>query len=319
MGEMMGGDRQAGGQPLTGWGFINLDKPPGWTSHDCIGKLRRLLKLKKIGHGGTLDPMATGVLPVAVGKATRLLPYLPKEKAYRGVVRFGVKTTTDDLEGNVLHSQPCPALTLGQVEAVLPEFLGTITQIPPAFSAIQRDGKRLYELARQGIAVDVPSRQVEIFELQVLAWRAGDFPELELEIRCGEGTYIRAIARDLGERLGVGATLAGLTRTLSGGLALADSLAIETITAQLAIASFQCLTPDQALAHLPRYTLTEPQILQWHYGQKISWQLDAVESNAQPIAVYSDEGQCLGIGELRQSQLDPTQRVLVSRVVLTGN
>ena len=185
---------------MSGWGFINLQKPAGWTSHDCVGKLRRLLGLKKIGHGGTLDPMATGVLPVAVGKATRLLQYLPKQKIYQGVVRFGVKTTTDDLEGEVISQEACGALTLAEIQHVLPNFLGTITQIPPAFSAIQRDGKRLYELARQGIAVDVPSRQVEIYDLQIQAWQPGDFPELTLEICCGEGNYIRAIARDLGER-----------------------------------------------------------------------------------------------------------------------
>ncbi|MEB3224380.1 MAG: tRNA pseudouridine(55) synthase TruB [Synechococcus sp.] len=311
--------QQTTAEPISvPWGFINLHKPIGWTSHDCVGKLRRVLGTKKIGHGGTLDPAATGVLPVAVGKATRLLQYLPKQKAYRGVVRFGIKTTTDDLEGDVIFQQTCPALTLDQVQAALPEFLGTITQIPPAFSAIQRDGKRLYELARQGIAVAVPSREVEIDALEIEAWQGGDFPELILHIQCGEGTYIRAIARDLGEKLGVGATLAGLTRTLSGGFSLADSITLEDLTEQKAKGDFYCLKPDQALAHLPQVSLTETQVMQWSYGQKISWARDLAKPLGEPLAVYDQENQCLGVGEFRLGKDNPEDRVLVGRVVLTG-
>ncbi|WP_024545997.1 tRNA pseudouridine(55) synthase TruB [Picosynechococcus sp. NKBG15041c] len=300
------------------WGFINLYKDAGWTSHDCVGKLRRLLGTKKIGHGGTLDPMATGVLPIAVSKATRLLQYLPKQKTYRGIVRFGVKTTTDDLEGDVIFQQACGALTLTQIEAVLPDFLGTITQIPPAFSAIQRDGKRLYELARQGIAVDVPSRQVEVSSLKIHAWQPGDFPELTLDIHCGEGTYIRAIARDLGEKLGVGATLSGLTRTLSGGFALAESVTLEEIAAQREAGSFKFLPPDQILAHLPRLVLTATQVEQWSYGQKIAWDPDLPEPLGAPLAIYDLANHCLGIGALRPSKEDPAAIVLAGRVVLTG-
>lgn len=305
-------------QKFTGSGFINLEKPKGWTSHDCIAKLRRLLKVKRIGHGGTLDPMATGVLPIAVGKETRLLQYLPKQKVYRGIVRFGVKTNTDDLEGEVIFEQACPELTLEQVQGLLPEFIGTITQVPPAFSAIQKDGKRLYELARQGIEVDVPSRQVEINDLQVLAWRDGEFPELELEIRCGEGTYIRAIARDLGEKLGVGATLAGLERTFSAGFGLETSLTFEQVTEQIAANSFQCLRANQALAHLPKIVLDEAQAVNWSYGKKILW----TEAIAIPLgsscAVFNESDECLGVGEFRVGKEDENARVLAGLVVLSG-
>ncbi|MBV5259661.1 tRNA pseudouridine(55) synthase TruB [Synechococcus moorigangaii CMS01] len=301
------------------WGFINLQKPLGWTSHDCVGKLRRLLGTRKIGHGGTLDPMATGVLPIAVGKATRLLQYLPKQKAYRGVVRFGIKTTTDDMEGDVIFQQGCGSLTQAQIDAVLPDFLGRITQIPPAFSAIQRDGKRLYELARQGIAVEVPSRQVEVFSLTVQAWQAGEFPELTLDIVCGEGTYIRAIARDLGEKLGVGATLAGLTRTLSAGFTLADSVTLEAVAAQQEAGTFTYQTPNQVLAHLSPVVLTATQVTQWSYGQKIGWEPDLATPLGAPLAVYDQAHTCLGVGEFRPSKDDPDGRVLVGRVVLTGH
>lgn len=305
----MKGDRQ----PFSGWGFVNLQKPQGITSHDCIYKLRRLLQLKKIGHGGTLDPMATGVLPMAVGRATRLIPYLPKVKAYRGVVRFGLQTATDDLEGAVIAEQPCPDLTLEAVKKYLPEFIGKISQIPPAYSAIQRNGKRLYELARQGLAVDVPSRQVDIYSLQVLAWHDGDFPELHLDIRCGQGTYIRAIARDLGERVGTGATLAGLTRTLSGGFSVENSLTLEDLATQIDAKKFQCLSPDQALQHLPKLTLDTTLQHRWSCGQKLPWSnTTGIDLNA-PIAVYSRTGDCLGIGKFRTGDSIP---ILAPKIVL---
>ncbi|MBD0336189.1 MAG: tRNA pseudouridine(55) synthase TruB, partial [Cyanobacteria bacterium Co-bin13] len=139
-------------------GFLNLNKPAGLTSHDCVARVRRLLQTKKVGHGGTLDPAAQGVLPIAVGRATRLLPYLASGKAYQAVIRFGLITATDDLEGDILHQQPAPDLSLAQIQAVLPQFLGQIEQVPPRYSAIQVDGQRLYDLARKGQAVEAPLR-----------------------------------------------------------------------------------------------------------------------------------------------------------------
>ncbi|MDX2256195.1 MAG: tRNA pseudouridine(55) synthase TruB, partial [Pseudanabaenaceae cyanobacterium bins.39] len=182
-------------------GFISIDKPPEITAHDCVSKLRKLLKQKKIGHGGTLDPMATGVLPIAVGNATRLLRFLPSGKAYIAKIRFGLVTNTDDITGEIVSDRPCSNLNLDTVKDLLPLFQGKITQRPPAFSAIQVDGKRLYDLARRGeiTEADVPMREVEVKEIKVLGWTEGDYPELDVAIACGAGTYIRAIARDLGE------------------------------------------------------------------------------------------------------------------------
>ncbi len=147
-------------------GFLNLNKPFGWTSHDCVARVRKLLRLKRVGHAGTLDPAATGVLPIAFGKATRLLEYLPGTKAYQATIRFGVRTTTDDLQGEIITSAPCPNLSLAAVKTVLPQFEGKIEQIPPSYSAIQVDGKRLYDLARRGEKVEVPVRTVP-FKLMV--------------------------------------------------------------------------------------------------------------------------------------------------------
>ncbi len=250
-------------------GFLNLHKPFGWTSHDCVARVRRLFKTKKVGHAGTLDPAATGVLPIAIGRATRLLQYLPTGKAYRAIVRFGLTTATDDLEGDILTQTPCPELTLAQVEAMLPQFLGTIQQIPPAFSAIQVEGKRLYDLARAGVAVEVPMREVEVSKIEVLAWRSGEFPEVDLDITCGGGTYIRAIARDLGAVLGVGATLAGLVRTASSGFDLESSWTIDDLTVALETDRFTLYDVEQPLLTLPQVVLNAEQTWRWCNGQKI--------------------------------------------------
>jgi tRNA pseudouridine55 synthase len=195
-------------------GFINLHKPYSWTSHDCVARVRRLLKMKKVGHAGTLDPAATGVLPIACGKATRLLQYLPNDKAYKATVRFGISTATDDLEGEIIASQSCPDLSLDKITPILPQFIGKISQIPPSYSAIQIDGKRLYDLARKGEVIEAPMRIVEVFKIDVLAWREGEFPELDIKIACGTGTYIRAIARDLGIMLNIPAYNAQLAVVL---------------------------------------------------------------------------------------------------------
>ena len=280
-------------------GFLNLNKPAGFTSHDCVAKVRRLLQLKRVGHGGTLDPAATGVLPIGLGRATRLLQYLPPNKAYRAVIRFGVITTTDDLEGEILLAQPVPDLTLEKVTALLPQFQGTIEQIPPRYSAVQVQGKRLYDLARQGEVVAPPVRTVEVHQIRVLDWRPGRFPELAVAIACGSGTYIRAIARDLGNVLDAGAVLVSLVRTDSGGLSLAHSLNLEQIADQIQAGTFQPISPQTGLQHLSALTLPPQQAKRWRQGQKIP--LTAQTNDivlGHPFRVENNQGQFLGIGEV---------------------
>ncbi|MGA1263568.1 MAG: tRNA pseudouridine(55) synthase TruB [Prochlorothrix sp.] len=276
------------------------------TSHDCVARVRWLLKqtLKtaagqtepndshgkpakiakikppKVGHGGTLDPAAIGVLPIAIGQATRLLQYLPGTKTYRGTVRFGLTTSTDDLDGHILTEEPAPHLNLEQIRSVLEQFKGKIEQFPPCYSAIQVEGKRLYDLARKNQIdqSEVPHREVEIYRLEVVEWRSGEFPELVLEISCGTGTYIRSIARDLGQILGTGATLAALTRTESAGLALETSLDLDTIATQLQSHSLTLLPPLQLLSHLPRLHLNPTQSQDWQQGKRLAWESVAPES-----------------------------------------
>ena len=293
-------------------GFLNLNKPKNWTSHDCVAKVRRLLKTRKVGHGGTLDPLATGVLPIAVGKATRLISYLPHRKAYQAKVRFGIQTATDDLEGEILKTCSASELTLDKITPYLPQFLGIIEQIPPQYSAIQRDGQRLYDLARQGKMVEVPSRRVEIFDMQVLGWQAGEFPELDLSIRCGEGTYIRAIARDLGDLLGVGATLAGLIRTESGGMNLGNSITLEELADRLESQDFALTSPQTVLTDLPKIILDAETAQRWCQGQKIIVTEGENRLN-QSLRVLKEDENLLGIGEI--VEIETIQR-LIPKVVL---
>ncbi len=275
-------------------GFINLYKDSGWTSHDCVAKLRRLLQTKKVGHGGTLDPSARGVLPIAVGRATRLLQYLPTDKAYRAVVRFGLTTNTDDLAGEVLSQTPADHLDRAAVEAQLPSFQGTIEQVPPLYSAIHVDGQRLYRLARKGsIDIEIPSRSVTIYSIQATDWTPGHQPELTLDITCGPGTYIRSIARDLGQHLGVGATLRSLLRTKSCGFTLERSVSLTDIATE---SNQSCaIAPATAMAHLPKVVLSEEAARRWRCGQKLINPADFPES--QVVRVASNACDFLGIGQ----------------------
>ena len=258
-------------------GFINLNNPATWTSHDCVARVRRLLQTKKVGHGGTLDPLATGVLPIAIGRATRLLQYLPEHKTYRAVIRFGLTTSTDDLEGEIITEQAAAHLQRSAIEAVLPQFIGTLNQRPPMYSAIQVNGKRLYDLARQGKTVEVPKRQVTIYHLRPCAWSAARHPELTVDVACGAGTYIRSLARDIGAAVGTGATLAQLTRINSSGFELQNSMTLEALEVAIAQATFEPYAAVKAVQHLQAITLSQPLARRWRMGQKIALTEEGIE------------------------------------------
>lgn len=283
-------------------GFINLNKSVGFTSHDCVARVRRLLRLSKVGHGGTLDPAASGVLPIAVGRATRLLQFLSQAKAYRATIKLGISTTTDDLEGEIIASQPAPGLSLEQIVPILQQFQGKIVQVPPQYSAIQVQGKRLYDLARAGEQVEVPARTVEIFKIEILDWRPGDFPQLDVEIACGGGTYIRAIARDLGVALETGGTLAALTRTHSSGFDLADSLGLDQLEELVTQGTWEPISPSVGLQHLKVITLPFAIAQKWCQGQRIVWHDSDTTAINIPLRVYDESDRFLGIGSLVRSE-----------------
>lgn len=283
-------------------GFLNLNKSAGFTSHDCVAKVRRLLHLKRVGHGGTLDPAATGVLPIAVGRATRLLQYLNSDKAYQGTIRLGVTTTTDDLEGEVVATCSTSGLSLESVLPVLQSFQGNIEQVPPRYSAVQVQGKRLYDLARAGQTADIPKRRVQVDQIDLLNWRPGESAELDVAIACGAGTYIRSIARDLGAALHCGGTLAALTRTRSSGFTLDSSLTLEELARQVQAGIFNPISPEAALNHLGRVSLSPDRALRWCQGQRIIYQHELINTAGDICRVHRDDGTFLGITQVIQSE-----------------
>jgi tRNA pseudouridine55 synthase len=283
-------------------GFLNLNKPAGLTSHDCVARVRRLLRLKRVGHGGTLDPAATGVLPIALGRATRLLQYLPQEKAYRATIRLGVRTTTDDLEGDVIATESAAGLTLESVLPFLKRFEGKIQQVPPSYSAIQVKGKRLYDLARAGEDVEVPERTVEIYKIELLDWHPGELAHIDVAIACGSGTYIRAIARDLGALLNTGGTLAALTRTESCGFNLSDSLTLEELEVQLQQETFQPIPSAIALEHISVVTLSAEETRRWCLGQRLPWKNSSADASTVALRVLGENGDLLGIGQVIEEE-----------------
>jgi tRNA pseudouridine55 synthase len=282
-------------------GFINLQKLPDWTSHDCVAKVRRILNTKKVGHGGTLDPAAVGVLPIAIGKATRLLQYLPAGKAYRAVIRLGIETTTDDLAGEIIYSEPVPNLIIEQIQSTICEFIGEIVQTPPMYSAIQVNGQRLYKLARAGEIIEVPSRQVNIHSIDILSWTPGNFPEVEVQIACGGGTYIRSIARDLGVKLGTRGVLAFLERNASCGFQLADSITLIELEQQQQAGTFVPISPDRGLPNLPAVILNTAELVKfWSQGKRLP--IDTIlppNADLNGYVKVIGEDRCLGIGEIQ--------------------
>lgn len=241
-------------------GLVVVDKPAGMTSHDVVARVRRAVGTRKVGHAGTLDPMATGVLVLGVERATRLLGHLMlTEKAYDATVRLGVSTTTDDAEGEVIASTPAAHLQPGLVLAEFEEQVGDILQVPTAVSAIKVDGKRAYQRVRDGEQVELKARPVTVHSLEVLDQRIeGDHLDVDIRVRCSSGTYIRAIARDVGAALGVGGHLTALRRTAVGAFTL-DGANVDfedlelTPLAEAARASFPALDLDAEQAQAVRY------------------------------------------------------------------
>jgi tRNA pseudouridine55 synthase len=247
-------------------GILVVDKPIGPTSHDIVGLVRRLAATKRVGHGGTLDPFASGVLPLFLGRATRVVEFhLADRKRYRATVCFGASSSTDDLEGDLTPSAG-PAPTRAALESVLPTMLGTIQQRPPAYSAIKLGGRRAYALARAGETVELPPREVTIHELVLVDWDATDpdRPIAILDVTCSAGTYVRALARDLGRQLGDAAYLGALRRTGAGPFGEADALSLEAIraAANVGIEDLKALLRpiDFGLERFPDVPLTEREV-----------------------------------------------------------
>lgn len=267
-------ERRVGGAATTDMeGILVVNKPAGPTSHDVVAIVRRLTGVRRVGHGGTLDPFASGVLPIFIGRATRVAEYhMGDEKAYRALVAFGARSTTDDLDGELTPTGGLPP-TQESVTAALERFRGPISQVPPAFSAVHLSGRRAYELARSGERPELSPREVEILELRLADWdeTAADRPTVALEVRCSAGTYIRALARDLGEDLGCGAYLAALTRTASGPFRVSEAHELDTVRAALTDGSAAgiLLPVDAGLDAYPPVSPTDEELAALALGQVV--------------------------------------------------
>lgn len=279
-------------------GIFNLNKPPGMTSHDVVNLVRRLSGQRRVGHAGTLDPSAEGVLLICIGKATKVVEYLTNDtKAYRAEITLGVSTDTYDAEGRVTKRTPSLHVSLPNIEAILSDFRGTIVQVPPAYSAIKRAGQPLYKLARAGIDVSPEPRQVTIYRLEVLAWRP---PVLSLCIECSKGTYIRSVAHDLGERLSCGAHVSHLLRTASGHFTLdsastTDELAVAFSAGRpqdLLFALDEALLDYDALIVRDERAKTIAHGLSWAAAEGVSRR---IVGDHGPVRVYSVGGEIVAM------------------------
>ena len=270
-------------------GIVIVDKPQGWTSQDVTARLRRVFNTRRIGHGGTLDPMATGVLPVFVGRGTRAVEFFEHaEKIYETVLRPGITTDTEDITGTVLTRQEV-SLTKEQVEAVLPRFRGEILQIPPMYSALKVNGKKLYDLARKGVEVERQPRPITIHELTLLGM---DSEGIRLRVHCSKGTYIRTLCKDIGEALGCGGCMASLRRVQAGEYTAGDAVALETLL-ETENPEQYLKTVDSMFARHPAITLTAKQEQRVRNG-------NAFSLNAEPgtYRVYSQSGEFLALSQV---------------------
>jgi tRNA pseudouridine55 synthase len=294
-------------------GILVVAKTPGPTSHDIVALVRRLTGVKRVGHGGTLDPFAAGVLPVFIGHATRLVEYhMTDEKEYRAMVCFGARSTTDDLDGE-LSPVDAPAPTRAAVETALESFRGAIEQVPPDYSAVRVAGRKAYELARHGEKPELRSRHVTILRLELTDWDDQDptRPIATLEVRCSAGTYIRALARDLGERLGCGAYLAALTRTASGPFTLDQARPLDEVRAALADgrAADLLLPMDTGLETYPLLTVDAQELTSLVRGQQLRRSHEAPDSGL--VRVVDETGRLVAIARSEGGMIKP-EKVFVS-------
>lgn len=269
-------------------GILNIDKAEGMTSHDVVSQMRRLSGIRRIGHTGTLDPLATGVLLLCIGRATRLSEYLlGRNKRYKAAIRLGQETNTYDAEGEIVAEKPVE-VSKETIEAALDSFRGSISQVPPMFSAVKKDGKPLYVLARQGVEIERPSREVTIYNLELLDWQP---PYLRLDVTCSSGTYIRSLAHDLGQQLGCGGHITALRRTAVDNFTVEEAVTLETLTAETW--SQHLLPADSAVAHLPAVEFTAEAAAALQLGQRIAW--DDESTLPELARAYDETGLFIGI------------------------
>lgn len=300
-------------------GILNINKPEGWTSQDVVAKLRGRLHIRRVGHTGTLDPMATGVLPVCFGKATRIIEYYDDDfKTYEAEMKLGMVTDTLDITGTVLETKPVDVSEEDVIQAI-DSFRGWITQIPPKYSALKVNGKPLYKYAREGVEVEIKSRKIYVEDIQPVEVNLGE-NRILFRVTCSKGTYIRTICDDIGKKLGCGGTMTSLQRTQSGCFRVEDARTLPEILEMTDEELERCVIPmDETLVHLGRIELKSMESVPFYYnGREIdTGYVNVLASPAVPEAmqeesrlgdkyrVYDPEGKFLGISSLRENTLYP--------------
>ena len=270
-------------------GILSIDKPGGMTSHDVVNRIRRLSGIRRVGHAGTLDPLATGVLLVCIGRATRLVEYLVGQpKVYEATIRLGQSTNTYDADGEILTERPLDDLTPERLIESLAQFRGVIQQLPPMYSAIKKDGQPLYKLARKGIEVERAAREVTVYELELLDYA---LPEVRVRVTCSSGTYIRALAHDLGEVLGCGGHILTLRRTAVGDFLVQEAAPL--LELDLASLAAKLQPSDSAVDQLPRLALSEPDTQSVLLGQRVARSEET--TSAALVRAYDPAGRFIGI------------------------
>ena len=293
-------------------GVVLLDKPAGMSSQGAVTAVKRAFKADKAGHTGTLDPMATGLLPICLGEATKYSQdLLEADKTYVAQVKFGARTDTGDAEGLVIEELPLPAFENEAaiqiaLDALLPSFTGPISQVPPMYSALKRDGKPLYEYARAGVELERTARDITIHKIR---WTNIQWPEATLEVSCSKGTYIRVLAEDLGKALGCGAHLVGLRRTEVGHLNLEQSFTIESIQNALLDSSSYILPIDALLQTLPHLTVDEQQAKRLEMGQRVPLNLPSIEALVRIYRATAAPHNFIGTADWRSGVLHPKRLI----------
>jgi tRNA pseudouridine55 synthase len=287
-------------------GVLILDKPVGMSSNGALQAVRRLYRARTAGHTGSLDPLASGVLPLCFGEATKLSAWLlDARKAYEVTARMGERTDTADSTGQLVESRPVPELTADQVSVALAGLVGEIEQVPPMYSALKRDGRRLYELARRGEVVERPPRLVTVYSLDLLEIEGAD---VRMRVTCSKGTYVRTLVEDVAAAIGTVGHVAALRRTASGPFSESSAVTIETLESESAAArDLRLLPPDAAVPDLPALSLESEQVERIRCGQRIGCGESGIRG---PARLHGPNGQMIGIGEIEGGRISP-RRIFV--------
>ena len=288
-------------------GFLVIDKEQGCTSHDCVKQIRRIFNIKKVGHTGTLDPQVSGVLPIALGNATRFIQYLPQIKIYSGIIKLGIKTNTDDIHGEIMNTKNWPELSFEDLDQYLNSFRGIIKQVPPKVSSVHVNGERAYKKSFRNEEFELPQKEVNILDLKLKKWNQ-EKGLLDITVKCNSGTYIRSIARDLGRLIGTEGCLYYLERTQASGFDRTHAIKINDLSEEGENIHQNIIPIINTLEHIPSFTIkSSNDLYYWETGRKIRYIEDLVskEKNQSQTTfkVIDSTKRLLGIGVIERGEI----------------